>query len=60
MTDVRAVLEPVSDFAVEFNVALLGISLPPKHAVGKAINAVSGSLLAKSATKSAKLTKSAK
>jgi putative DNA primase/helicase len=43
-TEVRAVLEPVAEFAQRFNVAMLGISHPPKHAVGKAINAVTGSL----------------
>jgi putative DNA primase/helicase len=43
-TDVRAVLEPVSDFADRFNVAVLAITHPPKNAPAKAINAFTGSL----------------
>ena len=43
-TDVRAVLEPLADFADQCDVAVLAISHPPKHAPTKAINAVTGSL----------------
>jgi hypothetical protein len=42
--EVRAVLEPVADFADDLNVAMLGISHPPKAAPAKAINAITGSL----------------
>ncbi len=43
-TDVRAVLEPVAEWAGRYNVALLAISHPPKASQSKAINAVTGSL----------------
>jgi putative DNA primase/helicase len=43
-TDVRSVLEPVADFADKSNVAVLGITHPPKNAPVKAINAFTGSL----------------
>jgi hypothetical protein len=43
-TDVRAVLEPLADFATNTKVAIFGITHPPKHASGKAINAFTGSL----------------
>jgi putative DNA primase/helicase len=43
-TDVRSVLEPLSRFAEDTEIAVLAISHPPKAAHGKAINAVTGSL----------------
>jgi hypothetical protein len=43
-TEVRAVLEPVADFAQRCKVAVLGITHPPKNAPAKAINAFTGSL----------------
>ena len=43
-TDVRAVLEPVAEFAERCSAGVLGISHPPKNVQGKAINAVTGSL----------------
>jgi putative DNA primase/helicase len=43
-TDVRAVLEPVGDFAQEFGVSVLGITHPPKAHQANAIHAYSGSL----------------
>ena len=43
-TDVRAVLEPVGDFAREFNVSVLGITHPPKAYQANAIHAFTGSL----------------
>ena len=43
-TDVRAVLEPVGDFAQEFNVSVLGITHPPKAYQANAIHAFTGSL----------------
>jgi AAA domain/Bifunctional DNA primase/polymerase, N-terminal len=41
---VRAVLEPLDDFAASHRVAILGITHPPKAAQSKAINAFTGSL----------------
>ena len=43
-TDVRAVLEPLADFAEVMDLAVLAISHPPKASQTKAINAVTGSL----------------
>jgi putative DNA primase/helicase len=43
-TDVRAVLEPISNFAERFNVAIFAITHPPKATQSKAINSVTGSL----------------
>jgi putative DNA primase/helicase len=43
-TDVRAVLEPLARFAEESDIAILGISHPPKATQSKAIHAVTGSL----------------
>jgi len=43
-TDVRAVLEPVGDFAHEFNVSVLGVTHPPKAYQANAIHAFTGSL----------------
>jgi len=43
-TDVRAVLEPVANFADEVRVAILGITHPPKAAQSNAINSFTGSL----------------
>jgi hypothetical protein len=43
-TDVRAVLEPLADFADHYNVAVLGISHPPKASQAKALHAITGSL----------------
>jgi putative DNA primase/helicase len=42
-TDVRAVLEPVADFAEDHNVAIIGVTHPPKAAQGSAIRALTGS-----------------
>lgn len=42
--DVRAVLEPLGNWAEQARVAVLAISHPPKAAQAKAINAVTGSL----------------
>jgi AAA domain len=42
-TDVRRVLEPLADFAEKHNVAVVGISHPPKATQTKAIHAVTGS-----------------
>jgi putative DNA primase/helicase len=43
-TDVRAVLEPLSEFAERTGVAVVAVSHPPKAAQAKAIHAVTGSL----------------
>jgi putative DNA primase/helicase len=43
-TDVRAVLEPVGDFAQEFGVSVLGITHPPKAQQANALHAFTGSL----------------
>jgi hypothetical protein len=43
VTEVRAVLEPVADFAEHFNIGIVGIAHPSKSATGKAINMVNGS-----------------
>jgi hypothetical protein len=43
-TDVRAVLEPVGDFATELGVAVLGITHPPKAHQANALHAFTGSL----------------
>jgi hypothetical protein len=43
-TDVRAVLEPVGDFAKEHGVSILAITHPPKAAHGNALHAFTGSL----------------
>jgi hypothetical protein len=43
-TDVRAVLEPIGDFAEEHNVAVLAITHPPKATQAKALHAFTGSL----------------
>ncbi len=43
-SDVRAVLEPLGNWAEKAGVAVLAISHPPKAAQGKAVNAVTGSL----------------
>jgi hypothetical protein len=43
-SQVRAVLDPVSDFADRHNVAVLGISHPPKASQSSALNSVTGSL----------------
>jgi AAA domain len=40
VTDVRAVLEPLADWAEEHKVAVLGITHPPKNAPAKAIHAL--------------------
>jgi putative DNA primase/helicase len=42
--DVRAVLEPLGNWAEQARVAVLAISHPPKAAQAKAINAITGSL----------------
>ncbi len=43
-TDVRSVLEPLALFASKHNVAVLGITHPPKAAQTKAIHSATGSL----------------
>jgi putative DNA primase/helicase len=43
-TDVRALLEPMGDFAKEFGVSVLGITHPPKAHQANAIHAFTGSL----------------
>jgi putative DNA primase/helicase len=43
-TDVRAVLEPIGDFAAEFRVSVLGITHPPKAQQANALHAFTGSL----------------
>ena len=43
-TDVRAVLEPLTDFAERLAVAVLAVSHPPKATPSKALHAVTGSL----------------
>jgi putative DNA primase/helicase len=43
-TDVRAVLEPLAAFAEKHNVAVLGVTHPPKATQSKALHAVTGSL----------------
>lgn len=43
-SQVRSVLDPVSDWADRHNVAVLAISHPPKAAQSNALNAVTGSL----------------
>lgn len=43
-TDVRAVLEPLAEFAETHNVALLAITHPPKATQAKAMHAITGSL----------------
>jgi hypothetical protein len=43
-TDVRAVLEPVGDFAKELGVAVLGITHPPKAHQANALHSFTGSL----------------
>lgn len=42
-TDVRAVLEPIADFAEAHRVAILGVTHPPKSAQGNALRAFTGS-----------------
>jgi len=42
-TDVRAVLEPVAEFAERHRVAILGVTHPPKAAQGNALRAFTGS-----------------
>ena len=42
-TDVRGVLEPVAEFAEENNVAMFGITHPPKATQGNALRAFAGS-----------------
>jgi putative DNA primase/helicase len=44
VTDVRAVLEPLADWAEGHKVAVLGITHPPKNAPAKAIHALVGSI----------------
>jgi hypothetical protein len=41
---VRAVLEPLADFAEQYNVAVLAITHPPKATQAKALHAITGSL----------------
>ena len=43
-TDVRAVLEPVAEFADLHNVSVLAITHPPKATQAKALHAITGSL----------------
>jgi len=43
-TDVRAVLEPIGDFAKEFGISVLAITHPPKAHQPNAIHAFTGSL----------------
>jgi len=43
-TDVRSVLEPVADLADRCDVAIMGITHPPKNVPTKALNAFTGSL----------------
>lgn len=43
-TDVRAVLEPLSEFAERNGVAVIAVSHPPKATQAKALHAVTGSL----------------
>jgi hypothetical protein len=43
-TDVRAVLEPLADWAEKHRVAVVGITHPPKNAPAKAIHALVGSI----------------
>jgi DNA repair protein RadA/Sms len=43
-TDVRAVLEPIGEFAHEFGVSVLGVTHPPKAHQANAIHAFTGSL----------------
>lgn len=43
-SQVRSVLDPVSDWADRYNVAVLGISHPPKATQSSALNSVTGSL----------------
>jgi putative DNA primase/helicase len=43
-TDVRAVLEPLSEFAEHHGVAVLAITHPPKATQAKALHAITGSL----------------
>ena len=42
-TDVRAVLEPIADFAEHHGVSILGVTHPPKAASGSAIKSFTGS-----------------
>jgi putative DNA primase/helicase len=42
-TDVRAVLEPISGFAEQHGVSILGVTHPPKAASGNALRAFTGS-----------------
>ncbi|MGC2410631.1 MAG: AAA family ATPase [Methyloceanibacter sp.] len=42
-TDVRAVLEPIAEFAEAHDVAILGVTHPPKAAQGNALRAFTGS-----------------
>jgi putative DNA primase/helicase len=42
-TDVRAVLEPISGFAEQHGVSVLGVTHPPKAASGNALRAFTGS-----------------
>lgn len=43
-SDVRAVLEPVAEFAERHNVSVLAVSHPPKATQAKAMHAITGSL----------------
>jgi putative DNA primase/helicase len=52
MTDMRAILSPLKDFAEERNVAVIGLTHPPKT-VTRAMNAASGSLAFVAAARSA-------
>jgi putative DNA primase/helicase len=54
-SDVRAVLSPVTEFADELGITVLGLTHPPKNGGGKAINAATGSLAFIAAARSAYL-----